>query len=901
MELISKKLLSMKLKQKSSDPASGQPPRRLTSLLNRLLAPHLREQVLGDLHERYAHRMRVHGKAKARRRYVIEALAYLRPVFIGRQKNEYRSPFFLGPAMIKNYLKIAFRNLIKNKGISAINVSGLALGILCCLFIFLWVQDERRVDNFHDDGDNLYAVYETSTANGKLDGSYSASFLIAPGSSYPSFALENINKAIPEIKYQAYYATGYELPWGHPETFQVGDKKIKLEGSRAGKDFFKIFSYKLIEGTAETALNDIGGVAISRRMAEMFFGDPAKAMGKTMRYENRMNFKVTAVFEDLPRHSSLKFDYLFNWDAQKTKLEFASNEIRSYLKLSDPDAAKVEAKINNYLATRLEKKKGIEKHAGLIRFSKQYLYGTFEDGKPAGGRIEYVRIFSGVGIFILVIACINFMNLSTARSVKRAKEVGLRKVVGSSRTSLVFQFFGESLLFSALAMVVSVAFLLLLLSSFNSLTGKEIEIPFAEPSFWTFLIALLFVTGIAAGSYPALYLSSLKPVRILKGVIRFTQGGLWFRQGLTVFQFAMSIVLLIATIVISQQTRFVQNSHLGFDRENLVYVRIEGKLSTRNNYLLFKDRVSELPGVAMVDRSTEAPHDMGFSVADAIDWEGKEKDAAVYFSPASVGMDFTKLMNLEMAAGRDFSRTMATDSTDAFLVNEEAVRQMGLKNPIGKWISAWKKKGHIIGVLEDYHTQSFHEKIKPLVIDVKENEYFGVILIRTKPGKTEEALAGIGSVYKELNPDFPFNYQFLDQEFNKLYRSEQVIAKLSNLLAPLAILISCLGLLGLALFSAEQRIKEIGIRKVLGASIAGVVSLLSRDFLKLVIIAICIASPIGWYVMNKWLQSFAYKINIEWWVFAVTAILVMTIAIFTVSFQSIKTALMNPVRSLRSE
>ncbi|WP_221390985.1 ABC transporter permease [Dyadobacter sp. NIV53] len=892
----------MKLNQKFPDPASGQPPRYLTSLLNRLIAPHLREQVLGDLQERYTRRASVHGKDKAKRRYLIEALAYMRPVFIRRQKNEFPSPVFLGPYMIKNYFKIAFRNLVKNKGISAINIFGLALGILCCLFIFLWVQDEKRVDNFHDRGQDLFAVYETTTSNGKVNGSYSTSFLVAPGSSNPSFALENMNESIPEVEYQAYYATGYELPWGHPETFQVGEKKVKLDGSRAGRDFFKIFSYKLIEGTAETALNDIGGVAISKRMAEMFFGSPAKAMGKTMRYESRLNFKVTAVFDNIPRNSSLRFDYLFNWEAQKTKLEFASNEIRSYLKLSQSaDVAKVEGKINNYLAKRLEKRKGVERRAGLIKFSDQYLYGSFEDGKPQGGRIEYVRIFSGAGFFILLIACINFMNLSTARSVKRAREVGLRKVVGSSRMSLVLQFFGESLLFSFLAMLISLVFLILLLSAFNDLTGKEIGFPIAEPSFWLFLIILLLLTGIAAGSYPALYLSSLKPVRILKGMVRFTQGGLWFRQGLTVFQFAMSILLLIATIVISQQTRFVQNTHLGYDRQDLIYVRIEGKLSSKNNYLLFKNRVSQLAGVTMVDRSTEAPHDMGFSVADAIDWQGKEKNASVYFSPASVGMDFVKLMNLEIAAGRDFSKDMATDSTDAFLVNEEAIRQMGLKNPIGKWISAWKKKGHIIGILKDFHTQSLHEKIKPLVIDVKENEYFGVILIRTKPGKTREALAGIGAVYKEINPDYPFSYQFLDQEFDKLYRSEQLIAKLSNLLAPLAILISSLGLLGLALFSAEQRIKEIGIRKVLGASIAGVVTLLSRDFLKLVVIAICVATPVGWYVMNRWLEGFAYKIHIEWWVFAVSAALVMAIAIFTVSFQSIKAALLNPVKSLRSE
>jgi len=804
--------------------------------------------------------------------------------------------------MFKNYLKIAFRNLVKNIGFSAINIVGLALGLICCLFIFLWVQDEKQVDHFHANGEDIFTVYQTTIANGKVEGTYSSSPFVPPGSDHYTFVMENVPETVPEVQYQAYYATGYELPWGHPETFQVGDKKIKLEGSRAGEDFFKIFSYKLIEGNAETALSDINGVAISRKMAEMFFGNPANAVGKSMRFENKMNFKVTAVFENVPRQSSLKFDYLFNWEAQKTKIDFGTNDVQVYFKLAEnADPAKVEAKIDNYLQTRLEKKEGVVIHAGLQRFGDKYLNGSFKNGKPDGGRIEYVRIFSGVALFILIIACINFMNLSTARSVKRAKEVGLRKVVGSSRTSLVLQFFWESLLFAFLAMILSMAFLLLLLPFFNEFTGKNIAFPANQPTFWAFIFCLLLITGIVAGSYPALYLSSLRPVRILKGIVTFTQSALWFRKGLTVFQFALSIILLIATIVISRQTDFVQHTHLGFDRENLVYIRIEGELMTRNNYLLFKERVSELPGVAMVDRSTEAPHNMGFLIADAINWEGKENNSAVFFNPASVGLDFVKLMNLKIAEGRDFSRANGTDSTDAFMINEEAVRQMGLKNPIGKWISAWNKKGHIIAVLKDYHTQSLHEPIKPLIIDVKENEYFGVIVIRTKPGKTAETLSGIGNIYKNINPDFPFNYQFLDQDFDKLYRSEQIVTKLSNLFAPLAIIISCLGLLGLVIFSAEQRTKEIGIRKVLGASIASVITLLSTDFFKLILIAICIASPVAWYVMNQWLQEFAYKINMEWWFFALAGFLVLFLALLTVSFQSIRAALMNPVKSLKSE
>lgn len=804
--------------------------------------------------------------------------------------------------MLRNYLKIAWRNLLKNKVFSAINIAGLALGLICCLFIFLWVQDEKQVDNFHENGKDIFTVYQTTTANGKVEGTYSSSPFVLPGADHYTFVMENVTETVPEVQYQAYYATGYELPWGHPETFQVGDKKIKLEGSRAGEDFFKIFSYKLIEGNAETALSDINGIAISRKMAEMFFGDPAKSLGKTMRFENKMNFKVTAVFENVPRESSLKFDYLFNWEAQKTKIDFGTNDVQVYLKLAEnADPGKVEIKIDNYLQTRLEKKKGIVIHAGLQRFGEKYLHGSFENGKPEGGRIEYVRIFSGVALFILIIACINFMNLSTARSVKRAKEVGLRKVVGSSRTNLVLQFFGESLLFALLAMIVSVAVLLILLPAFNDFTGKNVAFPTNQPTFWAFLACLLFITGIVAGSYPALYLSSLKPIRILKGIVTFTQGALWFRKGLTVFQFALSIVLLIATIVISRQTDFVQNTHLGFDRENLIYVRIEGELMTRNNYLLFKDRISELPGVAMVDRCTEAPHNMGFLIADAINWEGKEKNSAVFFNPASVGLDFVKLMNLKIAEGRDFSRANSTDSTDAFMVNEEAVKQMGLKNPVGKWISAWNKRGHIIGVLKDYHTQSLHEPIKPLIIDVKESEYFGIIVIRTKPGNTTKTLADIGNIYKDINPNFPFNYQFLDQEFNKLYHSEQVIARLSNVFAPLAIIISCLGLFGLVLFSSEQRIKEIGIRKVLGASVASIVTLLSTDFFKLVLVSICIASPVAWYLMNRWLQSFAYKIDMEWWVFILAGFIILSVTLLTVFFQSIKAALLNPVKSLKME
>lgn len=811
--------------------------------------------------------------------------------------------------MYKHYLTVAFRNLIRHKAFSAINIIGLALGMTCCLFIFLWVQDEKSVDNFHKNGKNLYNVYQTIHTNGQVSGSYTTPIRAADGRAY--IPLTDIKEAIPEVEQITFYATGYELPWGHPETFQVGDKIHKLEGSRAGEDFFKMFSYPIIAGDAETALKDLSSIAISRKMAKMFFETPENAVGKSIRYENQIDFVVTAVFENVTQKSSLKFDYLINWESHMTRMEWASGNVLTTMQLTETaDVEHVENKMNRFVQARLDKNDPIKIELGLQPFRDQYLVANFVNGKPDGGRIEYIKIFSGVAVFILIIACINFMNLATARSVKRAKEVGVRKVVGSSRSSLIGQFFGESLVLSFLALILSLALMHLLLPVFNSFTGKQIASPITEPASWIILIGLMLFTGFVAGSYPAFFLSSLKPVRILKGVVRFTHGAIWFRKGLAVFQFVISIILLIVTLVISRQTSYVQNTHLGYDRENLIYFRIEGDINKK--YAVFKEQVSKMPGIAMVDRSSEEPHAMGFVVDendgftetangdDAINWEGKEKGASVGFKPASVGFDFLKIMSLKIVEGRDFSRAYATD-TAAFMVNEEAVRQMGLQDPIGKWVSAWDKKGHIIAVLKDYHTHSLHEPIKPVILDVKEDLYFGVVIARTEPGKTKEALESLEAVYKDINPNYPFAYQFLDQEYENLYRNEQVISKLSNAFAALAIIISCLGLLGLVMFSAEQRIKEIGIRKVLGATVTNIVSLLSKDFLTLVCVSFFIAAPIAGYFMNQWLQGFTYKIELSWWIFALAGATALLIALLTICVQAIQSALANPVKSLRSE
>lgn len=894
------------------------PPRWATRLLKWYCAPHLLEEIEGDLEEEFQYQVTYTGLRSARIDYIRNVLGFIKPFAIKRKTSNH-SNSFLFMNMIKHYVTVASRNLLRYKAFSFINIAGLALGMTCCLFIFLWIRDEQSIDNFHAHGDRLYNVYETVNVNNAISGSYATTRRIKDERSY--IPITDVKEAVPEIEYLNLYATGYELPWGYPETFQVGDKIHKLEGSRSTSDFFAMFSFPVIAGDARNALNDLSRIAISRKMAAMFFESPEQAIGKSIRYENRLDFTIAAVFEDLPVNSSLRFDFLINWESQLTRLDWASNNILTTVQLREgANIQDVENKINKFMASRLDKNDPRKVTLGLQPFRDQHLIGNFVNGKPEGGRIIYIHIFTGVAVFILLIACINFMNLATARSLKRAKEIGVRKVVGSSRASLVGQFLGESIILSFLALILSIALVHLLLPAFNVFTAKQISSPLSEPFASVMLLMLALITGLIAGSYPALFLSSLKPIRILKGTLRFSLSAILFRKGLSVFQFVISIVLLIVTIVITRQTHYVQHANLGYDKENLIYMRVEGEFmdytdtqKNYNKYMLFKQEALRMPGIAAVDRASETPHKMSFVVDendgktetkegdDAINWEGKEKGMSVGFKPMSVGFDFLEVMDLKVVEGRGFSKAIASDSADAFLVNEEAVRQMGMKDPIGKWVSAWRKKGHIIGVLKDYHTSSLYEPIKPLMLDVKEYEYFGVLLVRTEPGKTKEALASLEKVYKEVNPNFPFAYHFIDEEYDKLYQNEQVVSKLTNAFAILAIIISCLGLLGLAMFAAEQRTKEFGIRKVLGATVSNIVSLLSQDFLKLVFIAFCIATPLAGYAMHQWLQGFAFKIELSWWIFALSGMVALLIALFTISVQAFQSAVNNPVNSLRSE
>jgi len=808
------------------------------------------------------------------------------------------------PGMLKNYWKTAWRHITRHRTYAAINIFGLALGLTCCLFILLWVRDEQAMDNFHTGGQRLYIAYTSVSSNGRIDGSYNTPVYYDYANKKRVFVLQDAASEIAGVRDVVLYEKGYVLPWGHPESFQWRDKIIRMSGSRATADFFNVFSFPLIEGRPETALADLHSIAISRKMAEVFFGSPGKAIGQTLRYENRLNFSVTAVFENIAAQSSLQFDFLLPWAAQETGLlEYASGNFDTYLRLADnADPVSVAAGLNRLARSRMEEPKGVTEQIGLQHFGDRYLHDTFVNGEPVTGRITYVRLFSGIAVFILLIACVNFMNLATARSVSRAREVGLRKVVGSTRGPLITQFLGEAMVFAFLSFLLSLVIVVSLLPVFNTFTGKQMGIPFFRPFFWISSLTLVVVTGAIAGSYPALYLSSLKPIRILKGVVRFSPGAIRFRQSLTVFQFVLSIVLIIATLVITRQVSYVQQARLGYDRENLIYVRIDGGLIREKNYLLFKQLASRLPGIEMVDRCTEAIQNMEFVVSDtSIRWEGKGPNDEVGVKPASVGYDFVRLMKMDVVKGRDFSRNVTTDSADAFMVNEEAVREMGLNDPIGKWVSAWKKKGHIVGVLKDFHTGSLRERILPILFDVKEYEDFGLIITRTKPGQTREALASLEKVYKAVNPGYAFSYQFVDEEYRRLYRSETIISGLTVCFAALAIVISCLGLLVLAMLAAKQRIREIGIRRVLGASIEQIVGMFSRDFLGLVLVAFLIAAPLAWYAMQRWLADFAYRIDMAWWIFGLAGFSAALLAWLTVGWQAVQAAIANPAKSLRTD
>ncbi len=783
--------------------------------------------------------------------------------------------------MLSHYFKSAFRNFLRHRVSFIINIVGLTTGLACALFIFLWVADELAVDKFHAKDDRLFRVKEYQTY----------SDYVGTTNSTPGILAENLKLDYPEIEYAAV------TTWVSDDQFSYEDKFFKEEGWHVGEDFFNIFSFPLLIGNPDDVLKDKTAVCISRDMAERFFGSPEEAFGKTLRYVQDRPLQVTGVFENIPPNSTYVFDFVINFEDYKERNswvnEWGNNGPSTFVVLAEgADPAEVTTKIAGYIAERNEDS-NVELF--LKKFSDSYLYGSYSNGVPDGGRIEYVRLFSAIAIFILIIACINFMNLSTARASKRAHEVGVRKAVGAGRNSLIGQYLGESLMIAFISLILAGVIVWLGLGTFNEITDKSIAMAMS-PTMIVGVLLTTMLTGLLAGSYPALYLSSFRPVVVLKGDIKTSTGELWARRGLVVFQFWLTIVLMVGVSVVYKQVQYVFSKNLGYDQENVVMFVQEGKVDDSRN--TFLDELERLPGV--ISAGAIGHSMMGRnSNTSGLDWPGKSPEERILFENMRVSYDLFETMGFEMVEGRSFSKDFGADSSK-IIFNEAALAIMGLEDPIGQNIRLWDEYNYeIIGIVKDFHFQSLHNDVKPAFFIL--SKYTWNIAARLPAGDQRAYLQEIEELYREFNPGFVFEPEFLNQEYQQLYAAEQRVGSLSSYFAGFAILISCLGLFGLAAFTAERRLKEIGIRKVLGATVGNIVVMLSTDFTKLVLVATIFALPVAYYLLGKWLEDFEYRISLDWSIFAGAALAAMLIAWITVGSQAFRAASTNPARCLKDE
>ena len=784
--------------------------------------------------------------------------------------------------MLLNYLKITFRNFLRYKYFTAINLLGLALGLSCSIFILLWIIDELKFDAFHKNGSRLYRVMENQ---------YYADGVPQSDSSTPGILAEALKNEVPEISHAV------QITWEMQELITVGKESHKQTGRYSTSDLLEMFSFPLVSGDAKTALVKPTSIVISEKTAARYFGheDP---MGKIIRVNNQDDFEVTGVLQNVPSNSSLQFDFILPFQAWAKRnewiLQWGNNGPRAFVMLHEGvTQQEVDTKIKDFIEQKLPDN-NVELF--LQPYTEIYLYSNFKDGKQNGGRIDYVKSFSMVAFVVLLIACINFMNLATAQSMKRAKEISIRKVSGATRKVLIIQFMGEAILHSLTGLAGSLLVVEMLLPMFRQITGKEIFINYSDPTLLLTFVGISLATGIVSGSYPAFLLSSFNIVGVLKGRLKFNPGSISLRKGLVVFQFCLTIVLIFCTLVVYRQIKFIKSKNLGFDRENLVLVNLEGDLNKKME--TFVNEATRLPGIKSATVSTTSPLQAGNSTT-AVEWPGKLPDKKILFTQMSVGYDYIKTMGIDLKEGRDFTRDFASDS-NAYVINEETVKKMRLENPVGQTITFWGRPGKIVGVVKDYHLNSLHNQIEPVILHLHP-QWSNLMMARTEPGKTTQALEGLKSLTAQLNPLYPFEYHFVDETFEKQYRSETTVGTLANYFTVLAIFISCLGLMGLIVFTSEQRTKEIGVRKVLGASVRNILFLLSKDFMVLVIIAFIISTPLAWYLMSHWLNNYAYRVDIGWWVFVASGSASIVIAFLTVSLQGLRAALANPVESLRSE
>jgi ABC-type antimicrobial peptide transport system permease subunit len=800
--------------------------------------------------------------------------------------------------MLKSHLIIALRNLIRFKAFSSINILGLGVGIGCTILILLWVQDELSYDRSLKNAENIYMVLrgdkEALTAV--------TSRLLAP----------TIREELPEV---ADATNLFKLPESFNFYFRYGNKGLEERLSLADTNFFSVFSFAFREGDRATALMDPGSAVITDGIRKKYFGDD-NAVGKTLSvtaFGKEYPMRVSAVVDDFPHNSTIQSPIIFpnSW-LQSLGLKdygWKNQSVQTFIHLKDRvrDDAGIRALSSQIKACELRhdvfQPETLE--YSLLPLTRSHLYGGGIKFLTTTGDIKYVRIFLAIAAIILLIAGINYMNLTTALGLRRTKEVGIKKAVGASREMLVAQFLVESLVLAFIAMALAMLFVELFLPEFNQLSGKQLVIEYSNPLFVALILTVTVIAGLLSGSYPAFFLSSFAPDQVLKGKVKPGTGGVFTRKGLVVFQFALSIVMIICTIVVFNQLAFIRNSNLGFDKENVVCISLTGEAN--NGYETLKTRLETDPDILGVTRS-ESMDSKGWNRTRGVGWQGKQNGDNASFWVLGADVDLASTYRIAMSQGRFFSRQFPSDQTNAFVVNEAAVKAMGMKSPLNQDISVFlidRREGKIIGVTKDFHFASFHTAVEPLIIAIpdinQQNFFYRTVSIRFRPGTVSNSLAFIEKTWKEQMRDVPFSYYFYDESLKAQYSAEQRMETIFKYFSFLAILIASLGLFGLASFSAAQRIKEIGIRKVLGATVTDITLILSREFVMLVVLSNVIAWPVAYYVMNRWLENFAYRTGISWPTFLLAGAIALSVALLTVSYQAIRAALANPVEALRYE
>lgn len=790
--------------------------------------------------------------------------------------------------MLKNYLKVAWRHLLQNKGFSFINIFGLAIGMAFAILIGLWIQYESSYDKFHNNRDRIGFVLKHTLFNN----------VKSTQQAIPLPLYYELKSKYPEVEYVS------RMDWGENYSMAVGDKKVKKNGKHVDPDFLDMFSFPVVKGDAKTALNDINSIVITELLATSLFGRE-NPIGKTIRMNDEFNLHVTAVIKDVPTNSSIQFDFLAPYEfsvagnefikAQKTN--WGNNFLMTVVQMKK--GATMEALSKKIWNLNTEKDKTLKDAYMFVQpLNDWHLKSDFKDWVRVGGKYEYIKLFGIIGIFVLLIACINFMNLSTARSEKRAREVGIRKAIGSMRHQLIVQFLTETLLTSLLAFVVALAMIPIVLPLLKDIGFENISFDLSNFNLTLTVLGVAILTGLIAGSYPALYLSSFLPVKVLKGLFKQGQGTVTFRRVLVVSQFAISIGLIISTVIVFQQINHARSRSTGYDPNNLINVYASKDLI--KNFEPLKAELLSSGYIESVAKSS-GPLTAIWNTWSDFSWDGKDPNAQTALDVIMTEWDFEKTAGLKFKQGRPFSRDFKTDSNGVIL-NEAALKMINYKDPIGKTMKSADRVITIVGVVDNMIIQDPFRPVNPMLIMFRAENAGNVIFTRLKQGAdVKKALAAMQPVFDKYNPSFPFEYNFSDQDFENKFNLEKQVGKLAGIFAVLAVFISCLGLFGLAAFMAERRTKEIGIRKVLGASLVNLWTLLSKEFVWLVMIGCVIASPVAFLLMSDWLQSYDYRITIKWWVFVVAAIMALLIALLTVSTQAVKAAVANPVKSLRSE